>query len=1590
MPLTGEFQESEENSEDSDQNARPSKTNGRRSRHRNHRHVERVAARRCRSDTAITTSKMPTGFENSALKMSFSLSSLQPSSGNLEGTEHVKMRAERPYNSLTKKSRRDPEQESWRHSWGSREVNKDEFWAALQHNYDYIMDNNLIDSCKEASGELSWDDQDVAPALTWSFNEFINQFSEIYSWLNSIQEAVYGKEDSVMDQNLRTSHLEEMRRNCYRRKVFNDQARKLLSRYPDVRDEVSWRVAHLNTKWDMLEQAISPCKNKSDKMDQYASVEHEVKCLRKWVREMEGHLEPLDFRVVQRWSHPEIEEKARQLSVLLRGIKSHGKIVTSVVRLCEKAAAAAAATSAASDDEGGASSGTAACGRTGRSRSAGSAWRVARTLERRWHHLYLRALEWQCHVEELLNSRNPSPSGVSSESDEEPVSKHPRLTGAGDTSDEGSYFEDDLEELCVMESNVDKCENLQPSPAHPQNTESDFNMVGASGSVCRPTSLTRDGFATSEDCSNFNRSNWLANNIGTFYFKHMDTDSDQDKEKIKSDVSPGISRISVNDAKSQEESSEDDEWTYTPGSIPSRQRNRKSDCSSNMSEVTVRKSSAAVKLDFGSSSSEGTSSSGKKNLEPSAEETKNTELSTSPLRRKSKEQLVKRALGRIEPEKLQSDKKTSGKPMHTQRVFEPLLLDPFSDPLVRAQAKSARTKEWLRLHAQGLATDKMQLMDSCDASGEYTTGDSEAEKESVSSEDQNGSVSTCRKGSSLPGCESRSVSTDVLLDPETTPVAEKAPALPSLSPEQSGTKVVMRTKRRQNHGERPWSVSGITQLAKTAAQSGKNEPLAQFSISESAINKMATTPPAAKVGSNGAVHGNLSSSTIDEVSVKAAEGSGSRTSSLRRRRMRLRRRTGGRKSESGSDSLSTTQRPISRMFGSSLLVKSGSFSGVGSRSAVGSTERNTASDPSTLAHAGNSTSASGTEDDSRLQLPVFRLGPLTLPADSDIDRGSAQGTEEQLSSFSEQAWDNYQEKYLSEPYSEEPADPETARRLLEFGDDYRNFLDSQSDCSLSRSASNGTSSLRHRRPPGPADDSSVFDSDSDLEDFNHAIYLSQAQLEYVEMVISEHMSKHADLVLAPSLAHIVSTCSENISALSVVLEKEHGILPEKRLKELRGWLDRWQQLYSTAEELQRVRCLQREMVTMREEMMDLANRVTNISSELKDRSQLDGVIQKVKVELTSLLDRKADLLRFNVAVHRYHTDTGHPARLLKDDVAELYRVWDDIVQRVTQQLAVLQRAAQTWQQFDTNMTELQGLLCNDRMTLHMLDAALRGGQLQPEVARVLSEKQEALCQSSMLMESNKGSASEGVAVAAAATPTPTAVAPAAVAGAGAVTAPACLLSTLAEHGSLSDSGISDSGSEHELCERERRLATLRSLARHLMAVLPAGSHALLTVSKQIEQAEAMLRGLQRSCRALLVQTGAAPPDAKPLADSTDAGLGPDVDAEDSAAPAVLPLPLADAQRADQSPAKRRTAAASRRKKHRGGACKGDGGDPEAAPSGVRPWLWRVLRASLPFHVTIMLLFCVAYLLEPRCCDSMNTMQMSFTPQLRYVRGPPPI
>lgn len=54
-------------------------------------------------------------------------------------------------------------------------------------------------------------------------------------------------------------------------------------------------------------------------------------------------------------------------------------------------------------------------------------------------------------------------------------------------------------------------------------------------------------------------------------------------------------------------------------------------------------------------------------------------------------------------------------------------------------------------------------------------------------------------------------------------------------------------------------------------------------------------------------------------------------------------------------------------------------------------------------------------------------------------------------------------------------------------------------------------------------------------------------------------------------------------------------------------------LQARAQDLQRVRALQREMAALRDELLDLAARVSSVESEVQDWEQLEKKIQQVQV-----------------------------------------------------------------------------------------------------------------------------------------------------------------------------------------------------------------------------------------------------------------------------------------------------------------------------------------------------------------------------------------
>lgn len=354
-------------------------------------------------------------------------------------------------------------------------------------------------------------------------------------------------------------------------------------------------------------------------------------------------------------------------------------------------------------------------------------------------------------------------------------------------------------------------------------------------------------------------------------------------------------------------------------------------------------------------------------------------------------------------------------------------------------SKFKRVEHWLQNQSQSKQAISMAESNTDgEASCEYTT-ESDA-RDSDGSEGLADSVATtCLQAT---GNKSQCTSTEVI-----TSSIDLVKDFPDSCP---SNKVIPRINRRNS--ERPVSVSCISQLTKqnpticSSDDANNNQGLANHSISESALHTL---------------NGSQSSLRLKNADSK---------NSLKKRRMRLKKKQ---RSESGSN---VSEASGGNRHGSyNSLKKSESFS-----SNVVIKESHTITVENLSAEVDN-------DDDVSLPKPNFQLGACTTNIFNATHLGnlaplayynlnksannrelSFTGTEDNSIPSEHIAWDDYQEKYLSEAYSE-GRDSDAARKLLEFGDDYRNFIDSQSDCCSSLSAANNLDSMsppRGRKPFG--------------------------------------------------------------------------------------------------------------------------------------------------------------------------------------------------------------------------------------------------------------------------------------------------------------------------------------------------------------------------------------------------------------------------------------------------------------------------------------------------------------------------------------------
>ncbi|XP_045779102.1 uncharacterized protein LOC123876796 isoform X1 [Maniola jurtina] len=1612
---------------------------------------------------------MSTSYENSAsvLKSSFSLSSLRSAPAPPNGTGD---QLERPYHSLTKK-RKEPCREAWRRSWGSAASGGsagDDLWPLLQHHYEYIMDNQIIDSCKEANGELLSNNSSVLqnnPRLLnptssfnrqWSLSQLISEFSELCRWLTHVQEEIYSSPENLSSRKLRMNRMSELVSVEPRRAKFMEQATAILDRIPEAAAEVTWRMEHLNVKWESLRLLLSPEQlNRDGDCSDTVDTAHELRCLRRWLHSMEGRLPPPALGAARAAPYHELMRKLSEHQVLQRDVECHGRIVSSVVRLC-----------------GGGD--------------------VARALERRWHLLYLRAIEWQCHLEACLaktDNQNCLPVEAASDSDDEPALKQPRLSRRGSprrirtpvnvrhrdnsedsrqsaSEEEQEYavaytwrgFGSDCESELVRHQDKMADERRVPSVEDIDLRQTDQTVPATGDQIdginrreAKLEEIPKEIIKTPPtvvkrkkpvNTSRFNQSDRKSKNCATFYFRHHDTDSDR--------------QMIETDEKSQEESSEE-EWTYVNGPKIG-----------NEDSTDIMTSSVEIQCELPVDDKKERPPSPKPKLESSTPDLIRVDQNS---RCKDIERLVIQAEELVQKQAQQQMAKKKG-----TRNLKPLTFEEEGKSVSRA--KMSRIKEWLNQSSDG-KNDNNQGTESYDASGEYTT-ESEVDT-SLTSEERN-----------IHSSMDMSTSTCTV-----TPTHH--------------AKVTLR-KKRNGTSARPWSVSCLSQL-NGAGTSLTATPTTEtmhnnMSISESALNTLASparvTPGNSNSklrGSSTTVQGHVSSTnTMTEACTSCVEAN-DKQCWLRRKRLKLRRH---------NNNNSRRDR----------LVKSLSFCGRLSPEIEDKHERSAASDPATSRkNRFDTTSTSGNDSDeelikqqlatianlrrsiekthisnkepdsaipeqneSELAAPSFKLGPeggavrprltrsmerertfLTLSLgdpsqmwdvclDKDSDKSVTAGTEEH-SSFSEQAWDFYQEKYNSEPYSEAP-DSDAARRLLEFGDDYRAFLDSQSDCcsSLSAQPENdlSPSGTRRRRPPSdmsrerslprykrptrtspvetpsrkPKKSMSSAERKKNLLDSlersrnNTSIESNDGVRRRKPSENERKNSKRSpefDLLNIQALSrrrHSSNLTSDEVNSSLEYTEVNNrpdildslnrrrkekdgeSELQKIALSEMRrrstGSADsegessspkhsrrNWGDSDSESEE---VRSLVRRSSTQLEVTEAMMARHESSPDILRAFDYTEVVtrcrenINLLEVALTEgalspALQRDVRAVSARWSALRAAAIRRGSARRLRREIAALRETLDDVcepgdcapqphtraqlnrrIEELKERLSRLLECKVSMLKLTVSVRRALGEMESDDsgLTADLTALLAAWDEAHQRTSNELLSLEKAVCawaEWESALRELQGALRGDLATLQALHDRGTALADHSELAAHIRQLAASLLDKKkggSTCDSLSDSGISDGDSEGAGC-RARRLSALRELAQRLQAALAPNSPAHRAIAKRMEQTENEVKTLQESCRALVEQNI------------------PDLKIDEIATEHAIAVSKS----------------------------KTDSGDPDYNPRSG--WVWRVLRSSIPIQLCLVALLLAAWLVErPRCCDALNSLAQTLTPQLRYVRGPPPV
>lgn len=336
----------------------------------------------------------------------------------------------------------------------------------------------------------------------------------------------------------------------------------------------------------------------------------------------------------------------------------------------------------------------------------------------------------------------------------------------------------------------------------------------------------------------------------------------------------------------------------------------------------------------------------------------------------------------------------------------------------------------------------------------------------------------------------------------------------------------------------------------------------------------------------------------------------------------------------------------------------------------------------------------------------------------EISSGEISSSSEQESHVSQnisEFWD--EERYLSEYNYDEPLDEDRAKNLLNFGDDYRNYIDSLSE---SYSSISSLSVDRRRRSKRMRKRTVVhgpqYDTQSEAEGDSLSSVLVDSEREISRVVTTLDICQDGGFVKHDcynQYTDLMRLCQDNLTILIDCLssaELQETFVSKKKSRDLRVLLNKWEKLLSKIKEnIQHSEVYE----SLRTDVMSLKRDLVLVLEErekdedIENDAELEQKLHTFRQAMSQLCDFKSQLFNLNLSVHNFlaelHATAGAGAGKkfttavhLKEEVAELYQLWDRAHHYTVGNITRTEDLLAKLRLFETEVVQLRSMLSQDK------------------------------------------------------------------------------------------------------------------------------------------------------------------------------------------------------------------------------------------------------------------------------------------------------